>query len=210
MKKLKIPQWLDIAGQSGSGKSSILKHIFEFYKQNNLNYIFVSNGEIVREFCKGDSFAAKKMKEINDQSKLQPLAIMLSMWLPKMLNILTPELYIIHDGSPRSFTEVKLVSDIAKAGYVHSYSVLEIFAPDAVCIERLKSRTQRDKRLDLSIEGSPGVPDLSKIEEKISWWSNNKPLIIKTAKEEGVSWVTFENIGEEEHLKTEVFKMLTV
>ena len=78
--------------------------------------------------------------------------------------------------------------------------MLEVIASDTTCRERLVERTKLDHRADLSINGQPGVPDLGKIETKMSQYSDQRTAIVRNLIAAGM-YLSAPNDGTAEQTK---------
>jgi adenylate kinase family enzyme len=210
MSKQKTPQWLTITGQSGAGKGTVVQQTIDLYTEQGIPFVHISNGDIFRSYSQNGSYIAKIMQELNNQSKLQPLAMSVSMWWSKIYDELNknPDIHIIHEGVPRQPGEAILMAGLVNVGYIRSCKILEVYAPDEICRQRLEERTRRDKRTDLSIDEQPGTPDPAKINTKLIWWSHNRNRILSEVHEAGLQYACVDNPSDIDSLKQQVSSIL--
>jgi adenylate kinase len=197
---VRVPQWLVITGQSGSGKGTAFNIINQWYLEKGFKVLPISTGDLIRAFVKKKTYLSKQMECINNDGLQQPPIVASSLWLNHLFRFLKKDQLILHEGSPRSVVELESMLSLVNVGYVDSIKVIEIQLPDEQCAKRLAQRTTIDKRLDLSKDGHPGTPDLAKIYTKLNWWTENRPPIITVAKEAG-AYSCVENTGSIKDLK---------
>jgi adenylate kinase family enzyme len=195
-----LPQWLVIIGQSGSGKGTAASILANWYKNASLSVLQISTGDLIRNGIDTKTYLSQKMKLINDVGLRQPAIIAASFWLEFLLKNFKQDQYILHEGSPRSTEEFAMMHSLVEIGYISSMKIVEIQLPDKECHQRLANRTKQDKRIDLSLDNHPGVPDLDKIYTKLFWWSSNRKDIVDAAKEAGM-YINIQNTGSVEDLE---------
>lgn len=174
-----FPQYTGITGQSGGGKGTIIEMLCNLYEKNNVRYKLITNGPLFTEESKQQTPFGKRMKEIHHNGEFQPLAVSIATYFPSLKEAINEGLHIIHDGSPRQPGEAQILAGLLNSGYLKSMKVIQLWAEEETCAQRLKTRTEGDKRPDLSIEGHPGVADMGKIERKMLAWSKHENQIIK-------------------------------
>jgi adenylate kinase family enzyme len=207
MKQLNnLPDWLAIVGQSGSGKGSALEITSRLCKENGIEPLFIGTGDLIRENIKTRTHMMDKMQEITNAGLRQPPIIAASLWVSKMLSELKEGQPIIHEGSPRSAEEFSMMMSLVDVGYFKKLKVLEVYVPEKVCRDRLISRTMHDKRIDLSKEGQPGMPDLEKIATKMKWWTENRNEIMYKVKRAG-AYLSVANTGTMEELENQITRL---
>lgn len=208
----KLPQWLGVTGQSGAGKGTIIEHVIQYYRSLNLNFFLIQNGALISKAGEENTNVGRKIKNINNQGKLQPLSIADTIIMGKILELLNEDenIYFIHDGSPRRANELHTMADVVESEFIKSLSILEVWAPEEACFHRLYERTKFDKRPDLSMEGKPGVPDVKKIKTKMGWYTENYPGLTHKAEERNIPWIKFENTSKIEDLRDKIFETFTI
>lgn len=175
----KFPQYLGITGQSGAGKGTIIEMLCNLYSKNNICYKLITNGPLFAEKSKQQTPFGRKMKEIHNNGKFQPLAVSIATYFPSLEEAINEGLHIIHDGSPRQPDEAQILGGLLNSGYLNSMKVIQVWADEETCAQRLKTRTERDKRSDLSMDGHPGLADMVKIKNKMLAWSEHENQIKK-------------------------------
>lgn len=190
----KFPHWVAVIGQSGSGKGTVAELLKKIAEEAGLSILSISTGDEIRKCLETKTYFSEKMRAINDSGKRQPNLIAASLWLNKMFKELQEGQHILLEGAPRYVEQFKMMQSLVDVGYIDSLKVLEILTPENICLERLAERTIKDKRLDLSIEGQPGMPDLEKIKTKMQWWTDDRDLIVQSVQESG-AYLSIENTG---------------
>ena len=179
MKKrvLNLPQVLAITGQSGAGKGTAVKRILMLCKEAGISVCYMSTGQLILDCIATGTHMGQKMDSLNSQGKLNPYFVMTSLLFNEIVKKYQKGQFLLLDGIPRTEEAVKILHHWMELGFIESLQVIEIVANDPLCEVRLIERTKRDKRKELSVDGNPGVPDLIKIRNKISWWTANKDEI---------------------------------
>lgn len=171
------PRLLSITGQSGSGKGLATQTVIELYKKRNIPILYISSGDLVREYCLRETYLASKVRERNNQGILTQDFIAESLITDKISKEWKEGQYIILDGTPRYVEQCIYLQKWVDSKTFESIKIMEIIASEEKCFQRLFERTQIDKRLDLSVDGSPGVPDETKIQTKLGWWPGEQAKI---------------------------------
>lgn len=160
-----------LLGQSGSGKDTQAGMLLTWLDSLGIKYLYISIGDEVRGTIAPKSFFRKlllfllsllpgqyfisKMKEINDQGKLQPPVMPLYFFLSKFIPQYTGKELIIVNGSPRSSEELALWESMVKVGYLPPACIIELDVSDEECRKRLKIRGRSDsaddKKLDVKL-----------------------------------------------------------
>lgn len=201
--RIPIPKFLAIVGQSGSGKECTTTILTEQYRSIGIEPMFLNMGNLVREYSEVETPFGRKTKEIYKKGEIHPTIVGSSLYFMKLFQDYQDEQYIIIDGLPRQTDQFILMRGLVDAGYLESLLVLEVLASETTCKERLITRTEIDKRADLSIDGQPGIPDFKKLETKMSWWRERRDEIIQEVQRANC-YASVKNEGTLEELKMEI------
>lgn len=201
MRQEKIPQWLAITGQSGSGKGTAAQILKEFCEKEGQSVLHINTGDLFANQSKNNTYLSRKITEINNQARISPKLISSSFYFQFMYENLNDGQIIIHEGVPRQIGQFDLMMELVEYGIIDSLLILEIRVPDDICRDRLIKRTSEDLREDLSIKNNLGVPDLNKIDTKLAWWTNNREKILDEIRFP-VNFISIPNSGSIENLKS--------
>lgn len=154
-----------------------------WYEKSGISFLEISTGDLIRKTIETETHISQEMLRINKAGLRQPPIVAGALWFSEIISKLHPGQRIIHEGSPRSAEELQMMLSLIEINYLSSIKIVEIESDsDALCLERLIERTKKDKRIDLSVDEKPGVPDIGKIKRKLSWWSDNRDEIVQAAK----------------------------
>lgn len=192
-KKYQFPRYLGITGQSGAGKGTVIKKICQFYEENKISYELISGGALFAKEASEDTLFGKAMAQIHNAGLPQPLMVTMGIYFPIIKKAINEGKCIIHDGSPRISGDAQMLAGMLNAGYFETVKVLEVWANNETCFKRLSQRTTEDRRLDLSIEGNPGKPDIEKIKAKMLWWSKNRDIVMLEIKSLNLDFCIIKN-----------------
>lgn len=201
---LNLPGLLAITGQTNSGKTTTAEVLEDWGKKQDLRVHVFGSGDLIRTYEQQDSELGQLIRSYNSRGELTPLPIISK--LVKDYMDVARKLYdhLILHGSPRFVDDCdRLCAYVTEDRFFKSLKILEILAPDEHCYPRAYERTQRDKRLDSSLDGQPGVPDPEKIRRKMNWWNKDKDAIRKRCQELGV-YLSVENTGDIINLKNQL------
>jgi adenylate kinase len=143
-----------LLGAPGVGKGTQAKKIMQEYQIPQ-----ISTGEILRSEVQSRSKLGDKVKKILDRGHLVPDDLMLEIIHHRLQQPDCQNGFIL-DGFPRTIPQAKgLDLLLKKLNYSH-IRVLEIYAPEAVLIERLTSRRICAKcSTDYNLRLNPPPPD---------------------------------------------------
>ncbi len=143
-------------GQSAAGKDTQIRKTLKHFREQNIPYLYVSNGNEVRKRAnKAGSglFFAKHMTEINSLGKLQPPILPIYFYLSKMEKDYKEGMVIIINGSPRSKAEFPLWQKLMQTGYApNKAEIIYIDTPYEECAKRIKKRKRADTLSDAVIK----------------------------------------------------------
>lgn len=156
-------QYVCITGASGAGKGTLCKQLKKTLTTLDREVIFLETGQLVRNrILAGDQFA-QNMQKINDQSLRQPAIVPASLWLDELYKdgASPMDKIIIHDGSPRSFEEFKMLHSLAGRYIPECLRIFCMTGEPDILRTRLLEAKGRKHRSDTA--------DKESIERKMSW-----------------------------------------
>lgn len=199
-------QIITITGQSGAGKNIVKEKLIEIFNESDISFLSLSSGDLIRRCTESDTYFAQKIKSINDVGALTPEFVADTLVLNEILSSYKQGQIIIIDGGPRSVREVQNLHAWVASGFFDSLKVIEVLAPENICRNRLIERTKIDRRIDLSIDGKPGVPSIEKIQNKMSWWTSAEDEIRKYLDHYGF-YTSINNNGHIDSIKENLHKI---
>ena len=205
-KNTKGPKWITFTGQSGCGKGTAAEIAKRLCKAKGIKVITMSTGDNIRTATETNTYIAKKMPEINNQGKRQEAPVSFALDFNQLLKKVTENSIIIAEGSPRSVEQFEYMQKIVPS-FIPQLKVIEVLADEKMCFKRLWERTKKDKRIDLSVKGKPGVPSRYKIKTKMSWWNNVSFPLMHTIQNANMYYVVG-NIGTLKELEEQIKEIL--
>lgn len=136
-----------IIGRSGSGKGTQAELLGKVLTERGAEKILhTTTGGGFRDFVEGDSFAAKRAKEITNSGGLAPEFLAIWNWSNIFINSITGNETIILDGAPRRVAEVDaLHSAIEFFGYGKP-TVIYLDVSSGWAVDKLISRGREDDK----------------------------------------------------------------
>ena len=206
--ELKLPpRLLALNGQSGSGKGTATDTVLHLYKEYNLKTLYINSGDLMREYALRPSYLGQKLGNMNNNAILTPGFIVEALITNEISSKWEEDQYIVLDGTPRYVAQCLYLKSWKDFGLIDEVQILEIIAAEERCFWRLFERTKIDKRLDLSVDGFPGVPDIEKIRRKLAWWHEQRPAIKEFAVKHKM-YRCINNDGEINVFQQKIKKML--
>lgn len=157
-------------GTSGSGKGTQAKLLAKKLEQNDSEkpVLYLSTGEKLRDFAKGDSMTALRTKEVLESGGLMPEFIPVWVWTEFFINNIQGHEHIILDGVSRRLHEAQLI-DSALRFYKRAEPIvifLEVF--DDWAIDKL------EKRGKIHRDGEDRKEDEGEgIKKRVKWYEEN-------------------------------------
>lgn len=201
-----LPVWIAINGQSGSGKGTVAEIVERLLKKAGIQIVVMSSGEQIRNCISSGRYIGKNMAKANNKGKLQPAVVSFAFGFKTIDEETTEHSVIIQEGSPRSVEQLNYMLSIIP-DLIPRLMIIEVIADEERCKQRLIQRTKTDKRLDLSKDGEPGVPDMVKIATKMNWWTRARKKIMRRVKKADV-YYSVTNNGNLEDLELQIKKIL--
>ncbi len=140
------PQAFIFIGRSGCGKGTQVKLLMDVLAKNDptRKVMYISTGNELREFIKGDSYTQKRCKEVYDVGGLQPEFLAVGMWVNRYFRDYTGTEHAIMDGMPRKLHEAGVLHSALEFYGFEKLWVINIDISDAESKKRLLAR----KRID--------------------------------------------------------------
>ncbi len=193
-------------GQSGCGKGTLAGMAEELQRERGMHILTISTGDQIRNCIQSDTYIARRMALIHNAGKRQEPPVSFALDFEKLWKEVTANTIILQEGSPRSVEQFEFMQKIVPS-LIPRMKIIEVRAPDEICLDRLWKRTERDKRIDLSCDGYPGVPSLDKIRDKMNWWTDVRDELIEKVEAAGVYYSIY-NIGTLEEVRAKLKKVL--
>ncbi len=107
------PQSFIFIGRSGCGKGTQAELLMKVLAEKDpaTAILRTETGKELRQFIQGNTWTAKKAKEIYDEGGLMPEFVIVNMWVKPLLEKYDGHQHLIFDGTPRKVHE---------AGVLHS------------------------------------------------------------------------------------------
>lgn len=153
-------------GVQGSGKGTQVKLLKEALEKESDRDVFAYvSGDRLREFAKGDSYTAKKVKETLRGGGLLPPNIPTWLWSDAFATEIPAEDHLIIDGSPRTLFEARLLEAALSFYGRDECDVVRLMLHEDKVVERLLERGRQDD-----------TPE--SIKERLGWhYAQVSPLI---------------------------------
>ena len=180
----------------------------EILEEYELSYAIISTGDCIRDYIESNMAYSEDIRLINDLGKLTPDFIAEAFVLRRILNLAKKVDVIILNGGPRRVKDADRLFIWKKSGFFGgAIKTIEVISPYDLCFNRLIERTKEDCRLDLSIDGQPGVPDPKKIKRKMAWWTRAESKIRQKLIQHDLYLTPVYNNGKLEQLKDNLYKL---
>jgi adenylate kinase len=164
VKAAKQPICMIIMGLPGSGKGINATQV-----ANSLGIAHVETGAMIRKELKSGSPLGNQMKEIVQAGNLVPDEIIYKL-IEQRLTERDCAKGILFDGMPRTIAQAQKLDEILARFRKKVTLVLNLDAPDAVVIQRMRKRATIEKRPD---DSTPGV-----IENRVKIYHDQSDPII--------------------------------
>lgn len=96
-------------GRSGSGKGTQSENLISLLEQSGKTIIKIETGLLLREIATGESFTAKRTREIIDAGGLMPEFMAVHAWATKMSESITGSENLLLDGLARRIPEAGML-----------------------------------------------------------------------------------------------------
>lgn len=150
-------------GASGCGKGTqveLLKH--ELIKRDPEIPIFhLQTGEHFRAFAKGESYAARVAKKVQERGELLPEFLSVWLWSDIFIKNLTGDEHLILDGSPRTVGEAEHLDVAFKFFKRETPTIIFMKVSREWSTTRMKERATKELRVDDSEES---------IKRRLAWF----------------------------------------
>ncbi|MEZ0209121.1 MAG: nucleoside monophosphate kinase, partial [Candidatus Paceibacterota bacterium] len=110
------------------------------------NILHTTTGGGFREFIEGDSYAAKRSKEITNSGALSPEFLAIWNWSNIFIQKITGSETIILDGAPRRMAEVEALHSAIKFFGYEKPTVIYLDVSETWAMDKLASRGREDDR----------------------------------------------------------------
>ncbi len=158
-----------LIGPSGCGKGTQAKLLHDYLVANDPEHPvhYFQTGEKFREFMKGDTYTAHKVKEVNDRGGLQPGFMPIWIWGSLFIEGVSGNDHISTDGFPRRAEESPILHTAFDFYERKDPVVLSFEMSDEVIVERLVNGRKR----------ADDTPE--KVAERLKWFKCDVMLAIK-------------------------------
>jgi adenylate kinase len=162
-----VKNFIPVLGPQGSGKSTQAKLLAEF-----LHYKFISTGEVLRKLKDENNPVGLKLSRYWVTGELVPDELIEEILFPILEN--TETFGFILDGYPRNLNQLNSFINFLKMNNWNLQVAIYLEVGENECLDRLKKRTDLEKREDeteeaikrrLEIYKSETAPLLNKYEE---------------------------------------------
>lgn len=178
-RELTIPDILTITGHKNAGKDLVAQILTKLYKENGVEAIIVSTGDLGRErIAEGDVFA-KKLEAIHNAGGFYADHFANMLVLNKITRVMGSGKKILQIGGPRRLSQCIELKKWLDDGTLGTIKSLEVIASPEIRLERAVTRTAIDKRMDLSKDTEPGVLDLEKYQRMVAAYGNERDEIVR-------------------------------
>ena len=137
-------------GRSGCGKGTqidlLTKELGKKIPEIKINYI--STGNDLREFWKGDTYTHKLSKEIVENGELQPEFLVTYLWGKDLVEKMEGNEHLILDGTPRQVNEAEVLDSAIRFYKRKNPTVIYLDVSRQWSIDRLLGRGRGDDTLD--------------------------------------------------------------
>lgn len=153
-------------GASGSGKGTQIKLLMDFLKAKDPEtpVFYLQTGQYLREFAKGDNFAASIAREVMDSGGRLPDFLAMWLWSDVFIKNLKGDERLFIDGSPRSLGEAHNLDAAMKFFKRERPVIIHLEVSQKWSEEHLLERAKVENRLDDTIEG---------IRKRLSWYERD-------------------------------------
>ncbi len=141
-----------IIGQSGSGKDTLAASLIE-YLGGESKVLYISTGEELRKFTKGEYLTAKLAKSNNEKGHIAPWFVIVGCWFRKLSEEFTGEQIMLWNGTPRSAKEFEILSQMIEF-YGRHADMIHLQVPDEECLKRITDRQNAIGREETKTEQS--------------------------------------------------------
>lgn len=141
-------------GRSGCGKGTQAKLLIEALNKINpiKKTLYISTGDLLRNFWQGDSYTVKLSKEWNIDGDLQPSFVPIYTWSKFLIDNTSGDEHWIFDGTPRRLNESQILGSALKFFKRDKATVVFINVSDDWATERLIERHRADDTRPHDIE----------------------------------------------------------
>ena len=137
-------------GASGSGKGTQVALLEEYLKKKDTMspILHVQTGAYFREFIKGETYAARIARGVQEAGELQPSFLAMWLWSDLFVKNLTGNEHLILDGAPRTLSEAHHLDIAMKFFKREQPAVIYIKVSRQWSFEHLMARAQKEGRKD--------------------------------------------------------------
>lgn len=159
-------QTLVFIGASGSGKGTQVALLKEYMtaKDPGTPIFYLQMGQHIREFVKGDTYAAKIAREAIEKGELLPSFLAMWTWSELFVKNLTGQEHLILDGTPRTVDEAKNLDIALKFFRREKPAVVYIRVSPEWSAQHLLERAAKEGRADDTAEA---------IHKRLSWYERD-------------------------------------
>ncbi len=177
-------------GRSGCGKGTqaelFIKKLQD--REAEIPVLYLETGARFREFVAGESFSARRSREIMARGELQPSFIATWIWAGELINRLTGKEHLVIDGSPRKLGEARnLASALSFYERPSRPLVFHLNVSRGWSRERLVSRGRIDD-------------NLADVEKRLDWFEAEVAPVIEFFKND--ERFRFEDVDGERPIET--------
>ena len=100
-------------GRSGAGKGVQTEYLAKYLKENKLDFIRISTGDLGRKIAKQRTIIGKWVKGILDRGDFFPDWLAIHIWLEELeKRLISVDQIVIFEGTPRKVLEAKMVDEL--------------------------------------------------------------------------------------------------
>jgi adenylate kinase len=156
------PQTFILFGPSGSGKGTQAKLLIDYLEKNDpeKKVLYLETGEKLREFAKGDSFSARRTKEVIDAGGLMPEFLPIWLWSQFFIEGISDGEHVVIDGISRRPHEAWILDGAMQFYNRKDPCIISLLVSPEWATERLEERGRLDDKE-------------AEIKKRMEWYEKN-------------------------------------
>lgn len=181
------PQAFIFFGKSGSGKGTQARLLVQYLEESTeQKVVYIETGTQFREFIRGDTTTAAKVKNVIDKGELVPEFIPIWMWSDALLREVTGKEYIVFDGVARRPSESPVLDSAMRFYGYDPVRIINIDVSDEWAREMMMGRGRKDDTED-------------EIKKRLAWYEHDVVVAMRYFKDN--SLYNFVNVNGEQSIK---------
>jgi len=155
-------------GRSGCGKGTQIELLSKKLKEENpdIDINYISTGNVLRKFWKGNTYTHKLSKEILEKGKLQPEFLVTYLWGKDLVEDMNGNEHLILDGTPRRLNEAEVLDSAINFYERENPIVIHLNVSRKWATDRLLNRGRSDD-------------GIKQIEKRLNWFDTEVIPAIK-------------------------------